>query len=125
MRLLLDTHVVLWFADDAPHLPADVITAIEAPDATVLLSAVVLWEIAIKSGAKKLRAGDDLPARLDTFGFTPAPVTAAHAWGVRNLPSHHKDPFDRLLVAQAIVEGALLVTADQQLQAYDVPVLWS
>lgn len=125
MRLLLDTHVVLWLAGDAPNIPPKVVTAIRAPDATVLISAVVLWEIAIKSGLKKLKAREDLPTHLAAFDFTPVPVTAEHAWGVRDLPVLHGDPFDRLLIAQAQAERATLVTADAILGRYDVPVLWS
>lgn len=68
---------------------------------------------------------EDLPARLEAFGFTLVRVTAEHAWRVRNLPTHHRDPFDRLLVAQAQAEGATLVTSDAILSRYDVPALWA
>lgn len=94
------------------------------PRATVLLSAVCLWEVAIKRGLGKLSAPDDLPERLELFAFDPLPITAAHAWAVEGLARHHSDPFDRLLVAQAQTEGATVVSRDEAFDAYGVPRLW-
>lgn len=124
MTLLLDTQVVLWLADDAAdRVPANVIERV-SDSACVLLSAVVWWEIAIKVSLGKLKIRRDLRDHVAAFGLVPLPITDAHAWSVGALPPHHRDPFDRLLVAQATVEGATLVTADAVMARYDVPVLW-
>lgn len=124
MKLLLDTHVVIWWGQDV-DLPPDVASQLVDPSNDVLLSAVVVWEVAIKMALGKLRPNDRFREDIETFGFVPVPVTAGHAWGVRDLPLHHHDPFDRLLVSQARAEGATLVTADDHLRAYDVPLLWT
>jgi PIN domain nuclease of toxin-antitoxin system len=98
--------------------------AVEDARASVLLSAVCIWEAAIKRGLGKLRVPDDLPERLDAFAFEPLPVTAVHAWTVRGLPPVHTDPFDRLLAAQAICERATIVSADAVFDAYAAPRMW-
>jgi PIN domain nuclease of toxin-antitoxin system len=99
-------------------------TAIEDPRETVLLSAVCVWEAAIKSGLGKLRVPNDLLDRLEQFAFEPLPVTDRHAWAVRSLPAAHNDPFDRLLVAQAVCEGATIVSADAMFDQYGIARLW-
>lgn len=98
--------------------------AIEAARAPVLVSAVCMWEAAIKSALGKLRAPDDLPERLDEFAFVRLPVTDAHAWAVRDLPPIHNDPFDRLLAAQAVCERASIVSADTVFEAYGLTRVW-
>lgn len=90
----------------------------------VLVSAVCVWEAAIKSALGKLRVPDNLPERLDEFAFERLPVTDVHAWAVRALPPIHNDPFDRLLVAQAVSERATIVSADPVFDAYAVTRLW-
>jgi PIN domain nuclease of toxin-antitoxin system len=90
----------------------------------VLLSAVCVWEAAIKSGLGKLRVPDDLLERLDEFAFERLPVTDRHAWTVRSLPAAHNDPFDRLLVAQAMCERATVVSADAMFDRYGIARLW-
>ena len=90
----------------------------------VLVSAVCIWEAAIKSALGKLRVPDDLPDRLEEFAFERLPVTDAHAWAVRALPAIHNDPFDRLLAAQAICERATIVSADTIFDAYSLERLW-
>ena len=101
--------------------------AIEAADNAVLVSAVVIWEIAIKASVGRLELPPAdlrrLPRLIETAGFTELPVLARHAAGVQGLPWHHRDPFDRLLVAQARDEGLTLVTVDPVIRAYDVLVL--
>jgi PIN domain nuclease of toxin-antitoxin system len=94
------------------------------PGATVLLSAVVVWEIAIKRALAKLEAPQDFVHLWIDSGALPLPVSLAHAALVESLPTHHRDPFDRLLISQAITENAVLVTADATLARYDVPILW-
>jgi PIN domain nuclease of toxin-antitoxin system len=123
-RLLVDTHALLWwFADDAA-LSRPAREAIADPINEPLVSAASVWEIAIKRAFGKLTAPDDLPDRVREGGFEWLNVTAEHAWQVRALPSHHRDPFDRLLIAQALVEGLPIVTADARFGAYGVDVRW-
>ena len=90
----------------------------------MLVSAVCVWEAAIKSALGKLRVPDDLPERLDEFAFERLPFREAHAWAVRPLPAVHNDPFDRLLVAQAHVERATVVSADAVFDDYGVERIW-
>lgn len=122
-RLLLDTHVVLWWLQDAPHLGAPARTAIAEPDNSVAVSAATAFEIAIKKKLGKLRAPDDLVEQLEDNAFDELPVTIVHGLEAGALPLHHRDPFDRLLIAQARIDGLTLVTADQQLNQYDVPII--
>jgi PIN domain nuclease of toxin-antitoxin system len=127
MRLLLDSHVFLWWLQDSRRLGRAARRAIQAPTATVFVSAASVWEIAIKQSIGRLRMGSGRSAALDSAisacGFVELPVTARHAASVRELPHHHGDPFDRLLVAQARVEGSYLVTADDQFAPYGVPLV--
>ena len=121
MRLLLDTHVLLWAAADSDRLPSDVRAWLEDGANHVYFSAASLWEIGIKSalGRKDLRI--DLPmlqTAVESIGFLELPVTGAHAIGVTRLPRVNRDPFDRLLVAQSIVEQLILVTHDGVLRPY-------
>ena len=123
-RLLVDTHVVLWHVLDDPRLGPAPTALIEAEDSEVLVSIASVWEIAIKKALGKLRAPDDLPARLPDLGFGLLAIEAEHAWGVRELPHHHGDPFDRLLIAQARVDRLPVVTADPAFASYDIEVVW-
>ena len=121
MRLLVDTHVLLWAAAEPGRVPPPFRERIESPDNEVLFSAVSIWEIAIKQQIGRLSPDvtpEELAEAAVEMGFEELPVTAAHAAGVRRLPLHHRDPFDRLLVAQAIHEPARLLTADETLVRY-------
>ncbi|MSP92121.1 MAG: type II toxin-antitoxin system VapC family toxin [Myxococcales bacterium] len=128
MRLLLDTNVFLWLGTNDPRLSAAARTHVVAPDNEVWLSAASAWEIAIKHGLGKL----PLPAPVDVFvpeartamGILELPIDEASALAVARLPAIHRDPFDRLLVAQAIVHGLTLVTADEVLQRYPTRWVW-
>ncbi|MGH2838705.1 MAG: type II toxin-antitoxin system VapC family toxin [Thermoleophilaceae bacterium] len=123
MSLLLDTHTVLWLlAGDARVQGSR--TAIEDARTPVLVSAVCVWEAAIKSALGKLRVPDDLPERLNEFAFERLAVTDVHAWAVRALPRVHDDPFDRLLAAQAVCERATIVSADTVFDEYPVTRIW-
>lgn len=126
MRLLLDTHIWLWLLGDVDRLPLDVVGALSDAD-DLVLSAASVWEVTIKHSLGKLPSPVPLAELVATSyrsaGMQPLPIEAKHAVAVANLPGLHRDPFDRLLVAQARVEGLTLVTADLQVQAYDVPVL--
>ncbi|WP_028924937.1 type II toxin-antitoxin system VapC family toxin [Pseudonocardia acaciae] len=123
MRLLLDTNALLWWLFDLPQLGPGTRRAIATPHSEVLVSAVSATEIGIKQAIGKLRAPEDLEHRIASDGFTALPITIRHGLAAGALPPHHKDPFDRLLVAQALCEGLTLVTADLKLDDYDVPVL--
>jgi PIN domain nuclease of toxin-antitoxin system len=117
--VLVDAHVLLWFlAGDSQRVKPALRERIEAEPATV--SAATFWEIAIKRALGKLDAPDDLPARVEQLGFGLLPVAAEHAWRVRELPPHHRDPFDRLLIAQAQLERLPIATADAAFERYDV-----
>lgn len=124
MRLLLDTHTALWFALDDPRLSGRAAALLEDRTNERLLSAAVVWEIAIKCSIGKLQTPPTFAGDLLEAGALPLPVSLEHAEAVAGLPLHHRDPFDRLLVAQAQIEGATIVSADPRLRAYDVPVAW-
>jgi PIN domain nuclease of toxin-antitoxin system len=120
--LLLDSNVVVWLDQKPQRIPDSVLLRLEsAPQ--VFLSAVTAWELAIKQslgGLTLLRPVSDL---IHTHQMTELPVTIRHGEAVGQLPLHHRDPFDRLLVAQAMIEGLILVTGDGQLLSYGVPIL--
>lgn len=125
MKLLLDTHVLLWIAIDSPRLSPAARRLLTRAGTELTFSAVSVWEVAIKDR----RGRDDfqvdaavLRRALVDQGYTELPVTGAHAVAVSGLPARHKDPFDRLLLAQAVVEGMTLVTADETLASYPGPV---
>ncbi len=118
MKVLLDTHLMLWSMQGRSALPKAVLPWLEEAD-EVVVSAASLWEAAIKAALGKLRTDiDTLEHRLVLAGFVALPVTWAHATRVRTLPMHHRDPFDRLLVAQALTEPLHLLTCDKALAAY-------
>jgi PIN domain nuclease of toxin-antitoxin system len=123
VSLILDTHAVLWLLSGDPRIKG-ARSVIEDPRTPVLVSAVCVWEAAIKSALGKLRAPEDLLERLDEFAFERLPVTDVHAWQVRALPPLHHDPFDRLLAAQAICEHATIISADTIFDSYGVTRVW-
>lgn len=125
---LLDTHVFLWWITDAPDLSRPAREVLALGRNRLLWSAASSWEVAIKFALGRLPLplppARFLPEHLARNRVEALPVLDAHAWRVADLPAHHSDPFDRLLVAQAQVEDLALVSADAQLRRYDVPVLW-
>ncbi len=123
-RVLIDTHVLLWWLADDPSLSPLARETIADPATMPLVSTASVWEIAIKSSLGTLTAPDELPDAIAAAGFTSLPVAAAHAWEVRNLPVHHRDPFDRLLIAQALSEGLTIVSADPVFGKYGVKRVW-
>ena len=127
MRLLLDTQIFLWFLADERRIPARARQAIHAADNVVLVSAAAVWEISIKAslGRLTIAAADlrRLPRLIEEAGFDELPVRATHAVGVHALPWHHRDPFDRLMLAQARAETLTLVSVDPVMRAYGVPLL--
>jgi PIN domain nuclease of toxin-antitoxin system len=127
MRLLLDTSVWLWMIADDRRLTDEVRAALEDSSSEIYLSAAALWELAIKTSAGRVRYSGSpsvqIPIHLERSGVYPLPVTADHAIAAADLPMHHRDPFDRMMVAQARVEELTLATADRRLEAYGVPLL--
>ncbi len=118
MRLLLDTHVLLWWLDDPNLLTEEARTAIRDSKNIIYLSAVVAWEIAIKKALGKLDAPDDLEEVMAVSGFLPLPITIPHVLAIQALPPHHRDPFDRMLIAQALHEGLHLLSRDPEIRKY-------
>ncbi len=123
MTLLLDTHTLIWVFDSNPTLSQAARDAIADGANEVYVSAVTAWEIAIKRGLKKLELRGDYQKGLELYRFTPLAITTEHALAVETLEPHHSDPFDRLLIAQAKLEGLTLVTRDARFSAYDVPLI--
>lgn len=122
-RYLLDTCVVLWWLSDPEGLRDEARSAIGNPRNLVCFSAVAMFEIAAKQAKGTLRIEGDFPSRVAVCRFEPLPLTVPHAQYVSLLPFHHKDPFDRLLIAQACVEGLTLITRDADVVKYDVSTL--
>lgn len=124
MKLLLDTHAALWWLADDARIGHDAERELSDSTNRVLLSAAVIWEVAIKRSLGKLQAPADLAQTLLDAGAQPLPVTLDHAAAVEALPWHHRDPFDRLLVSQALTEGVAIVSQDARLQPYGVSLVW-
>ncbi len=124
MRLLPDTHAALWLLGDDERLTQRAIDLMLDPGNELLLSAAVVWEVAIKRSLGKLDAPDGFARLLLDAGAGALPVTTEHAEAVESLPWHHRDPFDRILVVQANIEGAAILSADAALRRYDVRVEW-
>jgi PIN domain nuclease of toxin-antitoxin system len=125
VSLLLDTHPFVWFLVDHKRVPERLMTMLTDPARMVYVSAVAVWEATIKAALDKLSLPlDDLEATIEAAGFAALPVTVAHALEVRRLPPLHRDPFDRLLIAQARHEQLTLVTRDIAIRRYAVDTLW-
>ncbi|WP_434615851.1 type II toxin-antitoxin system VapC family toxin [Azospirillum sp. B2RO_4] len=125
MKLLLDSHVLLWVLDVPERLPPLVHDLVSDPTVTVLVSIASLWELRIKALNGKLEAPDDLSGLALASGFSLLPIDVRHIGQLEKLPNHHRDPFDRMLIAQTQADGLTLVSADRTIRLYDVPVLWS
>ncbi len=124
MNLLLDTHAFLWAIDNNPNLSPKARDAIIDGHNVVFVSAATAWEISIKKSIGKLKVPNgDYLEELILHRFTPLAITTEHALAVENLPPHHKDPFDRMLIAQAQIEKLTLVTRDPRIKAYAVPII--
>ena len=128
MRLLLDTHAFLWWVEGASSLGRRARSAITNPDNEVLVSIASCWELAIKLSLDKLRLTQRLdrfiPEQLSANGFVLLPLELRHTLGVASLPFHHRDPFDRLLAAQALDEDLTIVSGDRVFAKYGVRVVW-
>jgi PIN domain nuclease of toxin-antitoxin system len=123
VRLLLDTHAFLWWDAKDPHLPEQFRTAIASPENDVFVSAATVWEIAIKRTIGKLNFAGSASNAVIRHRFQPLSITPQHAEWAGSMPELHRDPFDRMLIAQAQHEGMILVTMDPQILGYQVPHL--
>jgi PIN domain nuclease of toxin-antitoxin system len=121
-RFLLDSHILVWLDTGNPQLTPNILETLRYADGR-FLSAATSWELSLKLAARKLQLSAPVASMLPTFRLKELPVTMAHGDRAASLPLIHRDPFDRMLVAQALEEGLILVTADQRLAEYNVPVL--
>ena len=124
MKLLLDTHAALWFLTDDDRMGENAMQHLSDDSNQVLLSAAVVWEIAIKRALGKLVVPKEYVSLLLGADVQPLPVSVDHAEAVEELPAHHRDPFDRMLVAQALLEGAAIVSRDEVLRRYGPTLVW-
>jgi PIN domain nuclease of toxin-antitoxin system len=122
--LLVDTHALLWSVGDEERLSPAAHEVLSAGAVPAYVSAASIWEIAIKRASGKLEAPDDLLEKVAAAMFVELPIAFKHALLAGALPPHHSDPFDRMIVAQAQSEGLTVLTRDERIRAYDVPVLW-
>ncbi len=129
MKLLLDTHCWLWLVAEPERIRHDVLETLVAEGHEVYVSAATAWEIVIKHALGKLflptQPAEYVPPRMAALGHLALSIEQQHALQVAKLPGYHKDPFDRILVAQAQVDGMSIVTADRLVAAYDVRVIWA
>lgn len=123
MNLLLDTHVLLWWLSDDSTLSQEARDCVRDGGNTVYVSAASVWEISIKKSLGKLDAPDDLESAIRSGRFRELAISTAHALAAGALPMHHSDPFDRMLVAQAMLESLTFVTRDERIEAYPIPII--
>jgi len=119
-RLLLDTHVLLWWLSDDSRLGKTSRKAISNPRNQVYVSAASTWEISIKKSTGKLTAPEDMDAIVESEGFDKLPITLFHGEQAGLLPEHHRDPFDRMLIAQAQSDGLVIITNDEKITQYNI-----
>ncbi|MEA5256424.1 type II toxin-antitoxin system VapC family toxin [Arcicella aquatica] len=127
MKLLLDTHTFIWFVENDLNLPGKLKTEIENPVNEIYISVVSLWEIAVKVSLGKLAMTIDIPKliiKIEECGFFTLPILAEHIVCVSSLPFHHREPFDRMLIAQTLCEKMTIVSRDGSFSEYHVDLLW-
>jgi PIN domain nuclease of toxin-antitoxin system len=124
VKLLLDSHTFLWWLAEDPELRAEARQAVADPSSIVHVSAATVWELSIKAALGKLDLdGADLVEEIEENGFVELPMTARHSLAAATLPRHHDDPFDRMLIAQARIEGLTIITRDPAFRDYEVGLL--
>ncbi len=128
MRILLDTHTFLWWNDASPKLSRRASALLSDSRNTLYLSVVSAWELVTKVQSSKLKLAEPpsvyVPTRTAHYGMEILPLTLAHALAVESLPMYHRDPFDRMIIAQAQVERLPILTVDEEIQRYAVKTLW-
>ncbi len=128
MKLLLDTHAFMWWHSEPERIPKDTLILLQNPNHELLVSLASLWEMQIKIQLGKLTLKDDLEVMVsnqqEQNNISLIYITFAHILELRNLPPHHKDPFDRIVIAQSKVENATLISRDPVFQNYDCSVIW-
>jgi PIN domain nuclease of toxin-antitoxin system len=128
MKLLLDSHAFLWWNNDPQKLTPHVLEMCKNSENVLMLSVVSIWELQIKYQLEKLRLNKPLQEIIyqeqQENGIEILPIESTHIFGLESLPNHHKDPFDRLLISQAIVEGAIFISADPLIKKYPIKVEW-
>jgi hypothetical protein len=125
MKVLLDTHIFIWWDSEPEKLSPNILNLLQRTDTTRYVSHVSLWEIQIKNQLGKLALNQSLSDIYNSQsknGISFLPVIPAHIFNLNNLPLHHKDPFDRLLISQALIEGLTLISVDEKFKLYDVPL---
>ncbi len=125
MNFLLDTHVLLWWLSDHKSLTTKAVGAIKDGNNSIFVSAATAWEISIKRTLGKLKAPDELEEALEANRFQQLPISIRHGLVAGNLPPHHDDPFDRMLLAQAQSEQLTIITHDARMEQYGVSILWT
>ncbi len=123
MRLLLDTHTLIWWLEGSREITKSVAAVLRSAENAKFISVVSIWEMHLKASLNKLDLPKTFRAVLDEQPVEQLPVLADHAHAFGELPLHHRDPFDRMLVAQALVEGLTLATRDERMNAYGIPIL--
>jgi PIN domain nuclease of toxin-antitoxin system len=123
VKLLLDTHILIWWLSQERRLSQAEIDLITDSDNFIFVSAATAWEIAVKKMIGKLEAPDDLPAALAINNFLELPITIEHSQKLYQLPLHHHDPFDRIMVAQAMSEDLTFMTRDAKIALYDIKII--
>ncbi|MGD9159446.1 MAG: type II toxin-antitoxin system VapC family toxin [Desulfobacteraceae bacterium] len=123
MNLLLDTHALLWWLDEYPILSKEARAAISEPANVVFISAAIIWEIRIKQSLGKLKIPKNFREVLEAQPFEMLDITSEHAHKITSIGNYHRDPFDRMLIAQAMVERFTLITRDKNIMKYKVPII--
>ena len=124
MRILLDAHAFIWWVTGSPRLSADARSVIADDASEILVGIGAIWELTIKRSLKKLHFPFDFEAELQRENFSVLAIKLGHLRTLTNLPLHHRDPFDRMLIAQALAEGMPIATADRRFAAYGVQIVW-
>ena len=128
MKAILDTHALLWLVDSPEKLPEKVISLCENENNELFISIASFWELSIKISIGKIQLGDDALTALKQWCYknsvTILPISISHCNQIQTLPFHHRDPFDRLIIAQAICEQLTAITIDEQFLKYDIDVVW-
>lgn len=122
LKLLLDTHVLLWAFSDPKKLSSKAQREIESPENIIFVSLASLWEIQIKESINKIKLPKDFFQKIEPTGFEILPISLAHIQNLKKLPLHHRDPFDRMIISQALCEDIVLMTQDKEIAQYQVRI---